>query len=116
MTRVLGQQTERRGAATFHCQRSPTRRPRASGPAVAPDGTVYEHEIVVGRAAFIATDELAMDAIQVAANPTIAFWFEHRLIRTVRMIGRLVGSNPHSRTGTRGSASRRRPAALYSRS
>ena len=40
-------------------------------------GTAYEHEIVVGRAAFIAADELAMETIQVAANPTIAFWFEH---------------------------------------
>jgi hypothetical protein len=40
-------------------------------------GTAYEHEIVVDRAAFVAADELAMEPIQVAANPTIAFWFEH---------------------------------------
>ena len=40
-------------------------------------GTAYEHEIVVDRAAFVAADKLAMEPIQVAANPTIAFWFEH---------------------------------------
>jgi hypothetical protein len=32
------QQTEPRRAAAFHCHRSPTRRPRASGPAVPPEG------------------------------------------------------------------------------
>ena len=41
------------------------------------NGTAYEHEIVVGRAAFIAADKLAMDAIQVAANSTVTCGLKH---------------------------------------
>ena len=40
-------------------------------------GTAYQHEIVVDRAAIVAADKLAMEPIEVAANPTIAIWLEH---------------------------------------
>src|SRR3954447_5518949 len=40
-------------------------------------GTAYQHKIVVGRAAFIAADKLAMDAIEVAANAAVTCGFEH---------------------------------------
>src|SRR3954451_1929318 len=41
------------------------------------EGTAYQHKIVVGCATFIAADELAMDAIEVAANAAVTCGFEH---------------------------------------